>query len=248
MTSPSLPRSAFSWRHLFVSRSTRILAGLWIPALLFGCASAAPPAPPEPTEPVVRRVRPPDAGDMVAYRELDRGDFRADQPPPGADRSRGHVAAATCAYLVPNPELRFRAVRKPGELDFTAEVVDLGFSAVMDPACSWWDAESRFRPDDYVLEHEQIHFALFELAARDLNQRADALSEQMRAVGETGEVALAEVRRRFDEAFNAAVQRTAERSQRFDQETSLGFQPEAQARWAREVEAELAATGDSAPE
>jgi len=214
-----------------------------------GCATATSrpaPAPTADTTPASPTPRAPDPSALVAYRDLTRDDFRATSPPSGADRARGHVAAATCAYLVPSPELRFKAVRKPGEVEFESGAVGLAFSARMDPACSWWDAESRFRPDDYVLEHEQIHFALVELVARDLNRRSEEIGAELRAYGETGPEALGATRQKFETLFQDAVRRVTERSQRFDRETSLGFAPEAQAEWAARIAAELEASENPA--
>jgi len=205
-----------------------------------GCAGTTPVPPGEPTPPVTQlRVAPDAARDLVSYRELGREDFLASQPPAGADRARGHVAAATCAYLIPSPEMRFRAVRKPRETLFTAEVVGLSFSARMDRQCSWWDTQNRFRPDDYVLEHEQIHFALIELEARALNQQRDAIAARVRSTGETGEAALAEIQRKFKLELEAGAKRAAERTRQLDAETSLGFEPEAQAAWAERIRQEL---------
>ena len=44
---------------------------------------------------------------------------------------------------------------------------DLRFRAQMDRKCSWWNPKDLGFPQEYILEHEQIHFALCELGARD---------------------------------------------------------------------------------
>ncbi len=204
-----------------------------------GTTEAAPPSSSTPRSSTPQRVTMPPLEQLVPYRELERSDFQAAGPPTGAPPGRAHVAAATCAYLVFDPALKFKAVRRSGEELFVADVTSLHFEARMDPACSWWDGANRFRPDDYVLEHEQIHFAIIELEARRLNSEADALAARLRSSGETSEVALQKIQRRFRREFEDAVQRTAARSKSFDEETSLGYSPEAQAEWARRVRSEL---------
>jgi hypothetical protein len=218
--------------------------------LLLACALAqacAKPAPaPQPMPPQASRVAVTDGPDLVGYRALTREDFRSSTPPPGADSGRGHVAAATCAYLVYSPELRFRAVREPGQSDFEVQVENLQFFARMNPSCSWWDDRRPYVDPAYVLQHEQIHFAIVELVARDLNRRSTEIVERMRTRAATGEAALAAAKREFNAEFEAAIQRTLERGRSFDLETSLGFKPEQQAAWAQRIEQELAETAPAA--
>jgi hypothetical protein len=209
-------------------------------ALWLGCASP-PPAPAQPTPPQVKRVVVQDRPDLVRYRALTREDFRSSTPPPQGDTSRGHVAAVTCAYLVYAPELRFRAVKEPGASEFEVLVDNLSFLARMDPQCSWWDPRGQFAPE-YVLQHEQIHFAIVELVARELNRRAPEIVERMRKRAATGEAALAAAKQEFNAEFEVAVQRALDRNRSFDQETSLGFKPEQQTLWAQRIEQELEET------
>ena len=44
---------------------------------------------------------------------------------------------------------------------------------------AWWNDKIASEQPAYVLEHEQIHFAIFELEARALNARAEAISRDM---------------------------------------------------------------------
>jgi hypothetical protein len=207
-------------------------------ALGLGCAAKAPPPAAQPTRPQVKRVVVSDRPDLVGYRALTREDFRSSAPPQG-DTSRGHVAAVTCAYLVYAPELRFRAVKEPRDSDWGVSVEKLSFFARMDPQCSWWDPRAQFTPD-YVLQHEQIHFAIIELVARDLNRRVPDLVQRMSKRAATGEAAIAAAKQEFNAEFEAAIERTIERNRSFDLETSLGFKPERQEAWAQQIEQELA--------
>ena len=205
------------------------------------CASPAPQAP-QPTSPQPRRVFVGDRQDLVEYRALRREDFLLSSPPVRADTTSGHVAAVTCAGLVPNPGLKFRAVREPTASEFEVSVDNLSFSARMDPTCSWWDDRSQFVDPKYVLQHEQIHFAIVELEARELNRRAGEIAEKLRTRAATGEAALAAAKQAFNAEYEAALQRTAARSKAFDLETSLGLSPEKQTTWQERIDQELAAS------
>lgn len=224
----------------------------------WGCANMATPesargatpgatraSGPKPTSvaPSVGPIQATEPSAWIGYRRLAREDFQSSQPPAFAKANRGHLAAATCAILAPGPTLRFRAVRPPGAKEFTADAVDLAFAARMDPSCSWWDTRST-RPDDYILEHEQVHFAIVELVARDLNRHRSEIERRLRSTGPTGEVALRDIQQRLTAELEAAARRVHERSRRFDEETSLGYFPDRQRSWKRRIESELSETAD----
>jgi hypothetical protein len=197
-------------------------------------------------EPTTAGPNAPQGDGSITYRKLERSDFQAREPRPSAALAPGHVIAGTCAALAPRSTLRFRAVKQPGASEWVSEVQALAFEARMDPGCSWW-GDTRSRPADYVLQHEQIHFAIIELAARELNRRAPELADAVRATGPTKEAAIEASRTRLLATLSEAVTRTRERSERFDAETSIGFTPDRQQAWADEVDAELRATEADAP-
>lgn len=124
--------------------------------------------------------------DVIPYRALVRADFRGSRPPPHFEPYRHRLGAATCAYVVASPETRIMATRFDdgrGTVHHRAEPHALGYRALMDRSCSWWNTEQQELPPEYVLEHEQIHFALFELAARELDARAEGIAGAARSVG-----------------------------------------------------------------
>ena len=97
-------------------------------------------------------------------------------------------------------------------------------------------------PPDYVLEHEQIHFALYELGARPLNASVGRIADDVRAEGST----LDEVRQHADyilrRALVDALAVILERNRAFDEDTSLGYKPERQKAWLSRVAQELSST------
>jgi hypothetical protein len=94
-------------------------------------------------------------------------------------------------------------------------------------------------PDEYILRHEQIHFALFEIAARRLNRRAEELAERLAVVSDDQQRALEIVHRRIDEEMQRAMGEVLARSDDFDRETSRTFREDRQEWWWRSVQAEL---------
>jgi len=179
---------------------------------------------------------------VIPYRTLTRDDFRATHPPPDAREHAQAMGAATCALVLPASEIQIAG--KPvqgadGRVLYRGSIRGLAFRAVMDRSCSWWNAAARSPPPAYVLEHEQIHFALAELAARGLNARAAALMEGFHFESpDPG--ALAPTARRYVEGeIRQAMQDLVERNAAFDRDTSLRYEPEKQAAWRQRVEAEL---------
>jgi hypothetical protein len=57
-----------------------------------------------------------------------------------------------------------------GQSYFFGRIDHLAFEAVMIPERSWWNPAIQANMTGYVLQHEQIHFALTELAARKLTR------------------------------------------------------------------------------
>jgi hypothetical protein len=224
------------------SGTTRLLAGL------AACAGLALPA--RAWQPVGRIVDPAAqrAMDGVPYRTLERGDFRAAAPPPEVAEHARELGAVTCAYIAPASQLRVDvhpvAAAAGDAPRYRGSLATPRFEAVMDRACSWWrDGPA---PAGYVLEHEQIHFALTEIAARRLNGRAERLARRFRAEASTPQEVVAAARVYVEGEMREAMERLLAQNTRFDRETSLRHRPEAQARWRARVEEELRETAELA--
>ena len=113
-----------------------------------------------------------DTSDVIPYRALQRGDFQGEHPPKvflgRVDLPR--PVAVSCAYVAADP--RARVFAEPVGYQrrrYRPRVEDLTFRAMFSRSCSWWNRDHGLSPT-YVLQHEQIHFALFEAAARRLNR------------------------------------------------------------------------------
>jgi hypothetical protein len=180
------------------------------------------------------------ATDPIRYRAITRADFRAATPPAQVAAHAKSFGAFTCASIVPKGVTRARIEpdREPGI--WVGRFENTAFRAEMDRACSWWNPEQVPVPAAYVLEHEQIHFALTEIVARRLGARL----REVRLRTDSPASAGAELQKRYDALLEASRTELLDTSTEFDDDTSGSYQPERQARWLARVESELARTRD----
>jgi hypothetical protein len=184
-----------------------------------------------------------DLSDAISYRALTRADFRSSAPPAQFGPVADSIGAATCGYIVAAPGARFANRLIPasgGAVLYEATPDGIRYSAHMDRSCSWWNPKDLGIPPDYVLEHEQIHFAIFELEARRLN---GTIEQQLRATAATPEEASSLVQEQLEAEVRSCLATVLERSRDFDEDTSMGHKPEAQKRWLARVQAELEELG-----
>jgi hypothetical protein len=206
-------------------------------ALAAACASPLP----EYARPVAEfRHEPPAAdADAIPYRTLERGDFLSPTPPPYLADAADRLCAATCARIVLD-EVPVSIRPLPGGSSFEARPDRIRFRALMDRRCSWWRQGPCPQPAAYVLQHEQIHFALVELEARRLNLRSEELAERVRARGRSPEEASARSRERLEAILRDSSGAILESHIRFDEDASLGYRPERQQAWYERTMRELA--------
>ena len=176
--------------------------------------------------------------DLVRYRRITREDFRAAEPPPHVVGYEDRLGAATCALITPLANARVEVRELPTGV-FVARVLDLGFEARMDRQCSWWNDAHTGQSPEYVLEHEQIHFALFELEARRLNAEAAAMASRLGASGRSQEAVMAAYNDALRRELEVAAKRVIERSLEFDEDTSNSYRPDRQRAWHERVSREL---------
>jgi hypothetical protein len=188
-----------------------------------------------------------DTSDVIRYRTLVRADFKSRRPPtefaPHVDR----IGAATCAHILTTPDTQMAIQGVPardGRTLYRARPHRVRFLAQMDRNCSWWNPKDVGLPSAYILEHEQIHFALFELEARRLNAALPELSARLEATAATPEAAAEALQRQFQDQIQQRLSAILARSREFDEDTSMGHEPEEQKRWWRRVQSELAAGGE----
>ena len=173
---------------------------------------------------------------LIPYRKLTRADFRASSRPEPLTTA---TVAAVCTQIVAAPDVRFRVLPIPIQHNayhdqYEMIVVDPGFRGVVNPTCSWWEADGYSRTR--VLEHEQVHFAIAELQARSLNWR---IAQNFKHDGFGGETPMIIIRELLDET----ILNTLEMNERFDKEMFLSHESRSvRQTWLERLEAALRRT------
>ena len=182
------------------------------------------------------------------YRALTPDDFRAPAPP---DHLGGHAArvnAHSAIRIRPTPASKY--VVSQGELYGQSysfgRIERIAFEAVMIPERSWWNPAMPPAATAYVLQHEQIHFALTEIAARRLTRETAAWAVEQLVIRPSPQEVHAEIVRLVSERVNAAMEAGLKRHAEFDEDTSLFYNPRRQRWWAWTVEDELMETAPAA--
>ncbi|MCP3892520.1 MAG: hypothetical protein GY702_27140 [Desulfobulbaceae bacterium] len=121
---------------------------------------------------------------------------------------------------------------------YIGAVEDLAFEAVMVPEKSWWNPNLAKERYNYVLQHEQIHFALMELAVQKLN-RFVKNSDALVVYEENPEDAGMKLRQLVKQLRADSKEKILKEHTRFDEETSGYYVPEMQQQWYDKVTGEL---------
>jgi hypothetical protein len=158
-----------------------------------------------------------------------------------AERINAH--AAIQIRLTADSSFRITSGDLYGQSYFFGKIERLGFEAVMLPDRSWWNPKLPANTRGYVLQHEQIHFALTELAARKLARMSQKWAAEVLVIKPTPPEVRAELARQIKDRINAAMEANLKRQAEFDEDTSLFHNPRRQRWWSWTVEDELKQTG-----
>jgi len=175
------------------------------------------------------------------YRPLTPADFCAatlsEQPAKHAERI--NAQAAILIRLTADSSFKIKRGDLYGQSYFFGSIEHLAFEAVMLPDRSWWNPQMPANMRSYVLQHEQIHFALTELAALQLTRDSHKWASDVLVIELTPNEVLVELNRQINERINAAMKASLKRQAQFDEDTSLFYNPKWQQWWASSVEDEL---------
>ena len=216
-----------------------IIGCLILSALLTGCARLPEYAMPRSE----RRVCDPAMiEDAFTYRQLTRADFKATTLPPNQAMHAASINAHTSTRIRPAKDSRFTVsrARYGDSLVYIGGVESISFEAIMIPGCSWWNPAMPPGNQAYVLQHEQIHFALVELSARQLTVRSHEAIKTFMAIHPTPEAAKAEVAATIKQWIQSAIDASLVEHTTFDEDTSLFHSPQRQQWWMEKVENDLA--------
>ena len=175
------------------------------------------------------------------YRTLTLADFRADSLSEQLVKHAERINANTAARIRLTADSGFRITSGNlyGQRYFFGRIEHLAFEAVVLPDRSWWNPKIPANMRGYVLQHEQIHFALVELAARQLTSDSHEWASDVLVMELTPQKVLAELTRQINDRINTAMKANLKRHAQFDKDTSLSYNPKWQQWWLSSVEDEL---------
>jgi len=175
------------------------------------------------------------------YRKLTVADFQAVSLPVDLQRHSHSLQARSCIVLRPDSDFKLFVTRLyfSGHLFYIGSFIHISFRSLFIPSCSWWNPRVQVKRKTYVLQHEQIHFALAELTARRVTRRSNKELSAFLAFGKTSgearEELLSKVRKLAQKIMNDDLKiHTA-----FDEDTSAFYDPKAQTLWLEKVEKRL---------
>ena len=115
----------------------------------------------------------------------------------------------------------------------------------MIPEESWWNPHLRKGREGYVLQHEQIHFALMEIAARKLTVQMVKEKNNLMVVAPSFEAVKIRLMEKINELIAESRTNVLEEHTSFDEATSMHYNPKDQKRWWKRVTTELQALSDN---
>jgi len=218
------------------ARSAVFLLLVFLSLTLFfvGCAGL-----PDYAKPLLFSVAENLPSNVIGYRDLDKGDFQAKELPVSLKDYAKKLNAHTAASIRPTLHSKYfvSLANFAGKQWYLGHVKELSFEAVMIPGRSWWNPTLRKSLESYVLQHEQIHFALMEIAARKLSDKAEAIDI------EVFEASFDEAKQSLKEKIEILIAETLQAVIKehiaFDENTSQFHDPEKQQWWYDQVTTKL---------
>lgn len=174
---------------------------------------------------------------FIPYRILKQSDFKAQSLTGKALNKEKHLNARSNIQIrpVPSTQIIVRRSTIGGTPVFIGNVLGLKLQAVFIPEASWWSPFIPPKKTPYVLQHEQIHFALMELTARKINQDIANTPPDFSAIGNTAEEAQTLATMKMKDFINGYNSEIIKEHTAFDKDASLFYAPKIQARWWQDV-------------
>ncbi len=180
--------------------------------------------------------------DLIGYRALTRADFMASAPPASAARHAEQLGALTCTFIVTTPDTSYQIEERrdpDGTSTFTGRFDRLGFVAHMDRNCSWWNPKNDSESEPYVLQHEQIHFALSEIHARRQSIAARTTMSEFRVSSSSLDDAKQQISEELTRLVDEAMEELLDENHEFDEQTSAVRDERVQSEWFEKVNQQL---------
>ncbi|HHD64223.1 MAG TPA: hypothetical protein ENK96_07675 [Desulfobulbaceae bacterium] len=186
------------------------------------------------------------SGKGFTYRALTVHDFRAQSPPEALSGHSKKIFAHSCIRIRLSKETRVNITYSYNDyfsqFFWSGNVQSIGFEAAMIPDCSWWNRNVPLEKRAYVLQHEQVHFALMELAARRLSRRVRKDFSSLFVIDSSRQGAEDQLKEKISAMIQEENKKILHAHTSFDEDCSLYFDPEKQQWWFDKVKNELRKT------
>ena len=175
------------------------------------------------------------------YRQLTVDDFQALKLPANIEPHAKNIAAHACCRIRVAKDSKFTIIRGNlnQQIHYFGSIKYIAFEAVMIRYDRFEEREILPLMNDLEPEHEQIHFALMEIAAIKLTREAKEETKNFMAIQSTYKDAQDEISAKIRDLVRSANEAVLKEHTAFDEDTSLYFDPESQRRWLERVEDEL---------
>jgi len=175
------------------------------------------------------------------YRDLTIEDFEAKSLPPDYQQYHTSINARSCLSVRPSrsTNAQISTVSYYGNLLYVGNFTDVSFEALFIPSCSWWNQNVSQEKIDYVLQHEQIHFAISELTARKVTRELNIKMKDYTAVGGTHAEVKEELMKALLESAHEMLESELEIHTDFDEDTSMFYDQDEQNSWFNKIGKQL---------
>ena len=177
------------------------------------------------------------------YRKLTVNDFRDPSLPEHLSEHVKHFNARSRIQIRPSKNSKFIINSSYSnyydQIIWFGRIQSIAFEAVMLPDYSWWNPAVSREKTAYVLQHEQIHFALMELAAQNLTQQAQVDIDAILVVDSSRQGAHGQLMEKITDLIQAGNDEIIKEHTAFDEDTSLYNDPEKQQWWFDRVNDQL---------
>lgn len=171
------------------------------------------------------------------YRKLTIADFKASELPGKSRHHQGMVSAQSCLRIRPAASTNafIRATQLHGSQVFAGHFTEIAFEALFIPECSWWNPAISPKRIAYVLQHEQIHFAISEMTARKASRNLQQELQDYTAFGSSVDEVKKELMQKLSAAAAEIIEQDLKTHTDFDSETSMTINPAGQREWLRKT-------------
>ncbi len=179
--------------------------------------------------------------ELIRYRQLGITDFRSPSLSGDLRKHSYKLQAHTKIIVRAGEETKYSIYRTQAfnRIVYRGGIEKLVFEALMIPDASWWSPRISSEKAPYVLQHEQIHFAIMEVTARKMNRQVQEDESFATCYGESRE----EVEKLLADQVSNFIEKNlslvvAEHTT-FDEDTSLRYDPKMQQQWYEKITEQL---------